>query len=98
MYACASQHVYIYGQPHAPAAGIARAYVHVQEEDQRRAAAALDEEIAERKRQERPLHTVAASLTYGCSLCDLLLQPLCPTVAASVTHGCSLRAPRLQPR
>ena len=32
--------------------------------------------------------TVAASASYGCSLCFLRLQPLPPTVAASATYGC----------
>ena len=41
-------------------------------------------------------HTVAASITYGCSLCHIRLQPLLHTVAASVAHGCSLCYVRLQ--
>ena len=43
------------------------------------------------------LHTVAASATYGCSLCYIRLQPLLHTVAASATYGCSLCYIRLQP-
>ena len=40
--------------------------------------------------------TVAAPITYGCSLPYLRLQPPSPTVAASITHGCSLHRLRLQ--
>ena len=35
--------------------------------------------------------TVAAFVTYGCSLCYLRLQPPLPTVTAPVTYGYSLR-------
>ena len=42
-------------------------------------------------------HTVAASITYGCSLYHIQLQPLSHTVAASITYGCSLNHIRLQP-
>ena len=41
-------------------------------------------------------HAVAASVTYGCSLHHIRLQPLPPTAAASVTYGCSLHHLRLQ--
>ena len=41
-------------------------------------------------------HTVAGSLTYGCSLAHIRLQPRSHTVAASLTYGCSLRHLRLQ--
>ena len=43
---------------------------------------------------------VAASVTYGCSLFALRMQPPSPTVAASVTYGCrrSARWPRRGPR
>ena len=41
-------------------------------------------------------HTVAASITYGCSLYHIQLQPLSHTVAASITYGCSLYHIRLQ--
>ena len=44
------------------------------------------------------LPTVAASITYGCSLDYLRLQPRLPTVVASITYGCSLDYLRLQPR
>ena len=42
------------------------------------------------------LHTAAASVTYGCSLCYIRLQPLSHTVAAYVTYGFSLYYIRLQ--
>ena len=55
-------------------------------------------------RLQPPSHTVAASVTYGCSLRHIRLQPpshtvAAPshTVAASVTYGCSFRHTRLQP-
>ncbi len=37
-----------------------------------------------------PLHTVAASITYGYSLHCIRLQPPLLTVAAPITYGCSL--------
>ena len=43
-----------------------------------------------------PSPTVAASLTYGCSISHLRWQPLSPMVAASLTYGCSLSHLRLQ--
>eukprot|EP00964_Phaeocystis_antarctica_P116671 scaffold80587_cov63-Phaeocystis_antarctica.AAC.5 len=44
-----------------------------------------------------PLFTVAASITYGCSLHYIRLQPPSHTVTASSTHGCSLHYIRSQP-
>ena len=46
--------------------------------------------------KQRAHRRVAASLTYGCSLAHLRLQPRRPTVAASLTYGCSLAHLRLQ--
>ena len=39
---------------------------------------------------------IAASITYGCSLHCLRLQPPLPTAAASATYGCSPSYLRLQ--
>ena len=39
----------------------------------------------------RPLHTVAASITYGCSLHHIRLQPPSHTVAACMTYGYYIR-------
>ena len=47
-------------------------------------------------RLQPPTPTVAASITYGCSLHHLRLQPPSAKVAACITYGCSLHYLRLQ--
>ena len=43
------------------------------------------------------LSLATSSVTYGCSLYYIRLQPTLHTVAAYITYGCSLHYIRLQP-